>query len=68
MGRHPRCSGADFTDLKIIGDIARVLEDVIEKWVGLEAARREYGVALVADDSEYGVSVDCRLRATDGRA
>ena len=51
-------------------DPRRVLEDVLDDYVSVDAARREYGVAIVGTGGELSVDEDAtrRLRAASTRA
>ena len=48
-------------------DPQRVLEDVLDEYISLEVARRDYGVALTGSLEEFDLAVDAeatrRLRA-----
>ncbi|MCB1485847.1 MAG: hydantoinase B/oxoprolinase family protein, partial [Bauldia sp.] len=56
------CGGGGYGD-PMTRDPMRVLEDVLEGWVSLEAARDAYGVVLATDQAEGGLAVD--VTATD---
>ncbi|MEE8311649.1 MAG: hydantoinase B/oxoprolinase family protein, partial [Candidatus Binatia bacterium] len=49
--------GAGFED-PLLRDPAAVLEDVLDEYVSVGAARERYGVVLVGDFEEYDLRID----------
>src|SRR5213080_3023901 len=47
-------------------DAGRVLEDVLDDYVSIEAARREYGVVIAGTGAALSVDVDATRRLRDG--
>lgn len=55
----------------MIREVERVLDDVVEGWVSVEAAEAEYGVVIRGDPERFETLVvdepaTARLRGSDG--